>query len=286
MTKSSSRTKVILLGTGSPTGLPQRYQSSAVVIVDDQPYVVDCGGGTIQRLSDARGKHRLDALAPANLTRLFITHLHPDHTVGLADFLIAPWVLRRSEQVLIYGPDKIQGMVAGLLDVYEPGIAEHRNGFAPVPPEIKVNAQNITTGVFYEDDNVSIEAFPVVHGSLEAYGLKFVTPDGTIVFSGDTCPVPILLEKAARCDLLIHEAYNLASLKRRSAEWQQYFEATHTSTHQLAEIAHQTKPKLLVTTHNIFFPPETEESTLQELTDRYDGPAVFGRDLDLFVVGD
>ncbi len=279
-----SRTKVILLGTGSPSCLPHKYQSSAAVIVDDQPYIIDCGGGTMQRLGDAAGKYALPGLAFSQLTRLFITHLHPDHTVGLADFLIAPWVKGRVNSVQIFGPQKLEQMIRGLLTLYEPGIAEHRDGLAAIEGEIEVAVSEINAGVIFQDEKVTVEAFPVSHGNLESYGLKFSTPDGTIVFSGDTRPVPELLEHAAGCDLLIHEVYNEATLQRRSKKWVNYFRAAHTSTHELAEIAHQTQPKLLVTTHNIYFPPEDEDSTLKEITDRYDGPVVFGRDLDLFEI--
>ena len=95
-------TKVVLLGTGTPRMVPNRYMSSLVIIVDDKAYVVDCGSGVLERLSQARAMG-LNALDNKNLTQLFITHFHPDHTVGLPGFIISPWNLGR-EKLGIYGP--------------------------------------------------------------------------------------------------------------------------------------------------------------------------------------
>lgn len=280
-----SRTKVILLGTGTPTCSPEAFQSSAAVIVGDQPYIIDCGGGTIQRITQAAVKHDLPQLTFPRLTRLFITHLHPDHTVGLADFLIAPWVKGRTDPIEIFGPAKTNSIIDGLLNIYEPGITEHRDGLAPVIGRIDPRVTHIQPGTVYEDSRVSVDAFPVSHGGLETYGLKFTTADGTIVFSSDTKPVPEMIEQAAGCDLLVHEVFNQATLDRRSDEWKAYYAQSHTSTHQLADIARQARPKLLVTTHNLFFSPETPESTLREISATYDGPVRVGQDFDLFEIG-
>ena len=115
-----SRTQVVLLGTGNPNlEPPDRYQSSLAVIVDDVPYIVDCGGGTVQRLSQAWHEKGIDALAAEHLTRLFLTHLHPDHTTGLPDFLIALW-LEREDPVHIWGPTGTKALVEHILAGYEP----------------------------------------------------------------------------------------------------------------------------------------------------------------------
>lgn len=273
-------TKLVLLGTGTPNMEPTKYQSSLAVIVGDKSYIVDCGGGTIQRLSQARAKG-LEALAPPNLTHLFLTHLHPDHTVGLPDFMIAPWVEGRKRPLHIYGPNKTDRLVNGLLFAYETGIAEHRDGDAPVNHPLQIETHTIVSGIVYQDEMVTIEAFPVAHGGLEAYGYKFTTPDKTIVISGDTCPVDVMLEQAKRCDILVHEVYSYEAWLRKPVEWQPYHQRVHTSTHELAEIANKTRPGLLVLAHQLPW-DSTEEDMLAELTARYDGKVVSGKDLDIF----
>jgi len=48
----------------------------------------------------------------------------------------------------------------------------------------KVNAHEIKPGIVYKDANVTVTAFPVKHGEIEAYGYRFETPNRTIVISG------------------------------------------------------------------------------------------------------
>lgn len=273
-------TKLVLLGTGTPNMEPTKYQSSLAVVVDAHSYIVDCGGGAIQRLSQARAIG-IDGLAPPKLTHLFLTHLHPDHTVGLPDFMIAPWVEGRKRPLHIYGPQKTEHLVNGLLDAYETGIAEHRDGEAAVNHPLLVETHAITSGLIYQDDFVTIEAFPVSHGNLEAYGLKFTTPDKTIVISGDTCPVEVMVEQAKGCDILVHEVYSAEAWQRKPAQWQGYHQKAHTSTVQLASIANKARPELLLLVHQLTW-DTTDKAMVAELTALYDGKVVSGKDLDVF----
>ena len=274
-------TTLVLLGTGTPNILPDRFQSSYAVIVDDRPYVVDCGGGTLQRLSQAFYDKRITALRMPDLTRLFLTHLHPDHTTGLADFIIAPWVEGRKETLTIHGPRRTDALVKHLLEAYSIGIAEHRNGLAPINHEITVKVEPLVVGEIYRDAYVTVEAFRVNHGGLEAYGFKFVTPNGIIVFSGDTCPVDTLIEAAQGCDILVHEVYSAERLKQRPVEWQRYHQAVHTSTMELVEIVQKAQPKLLILTHQLFW-GQSEEGLLAEIN--YPGKVISGRDLDVITL--
>lgn len=273
-------TKLILLGTGTPNMEPTRYQSSLAVVVDGQPYVVDCGGGTVQRLSQARANGH-DALASANLTHLFLTHLHPDHTVGLPDFIMAPWVEGRKRPLSVFGPQKTDRLITAILFGYELGIAEHRDGLAPINHPLVVQPYHITPGIIHQDERVTVEAFPVSHGGLEAYGLKFTTADKTIVISGDTCPTEALVQHAAGCDILVHEVYSAEAWQSRPTDWQQYHKAVHTSTVELAEIANKTRPGQLVLVHQLTW-GITPAQLVAEITARYDGAVVSGNDLDVF----
>ena len=275
-----SRTKLILLGTGTPIMAPNRYQSSLAIIVDEQPYIVDCGSGILQRLADARAKG-ITALANENLTRLFITHFHPDHTLGLAGFLIAPWNMKRTKPIKIYGPTGIKKMVKGLLKVYKKGINEHLyHGPKPLSP-IQTSVKKIKAGIFYQDDKIKVESIPVVHGTFEAYAFKFTTPDKTIVVSGDTCPVPVLYEKAKNCDILVHEVFCETAMPQMPKKYQDYFRKVHTGGIELGKIAKAVNPKLLVLTHQIYY-NKSKEDIIGEIRQNYDGALAYGDDLDVF----
>ena len=276
-----SRTKLVLLGTGTPNILPTRYQSSLAIIVDDVPYLVDCGGGAVQRATQAVKEKDITALNVKNLSRVFLTHLHPDHTTGLADLIIAPWVLDRTDALQVWGPNGTGKMINHLLKAYEIGIGEHRDGLAPINHPLKVNVIEIAVGKIYQDERVTVTAFRAKHGGLEAYSYKFDTPDKTIVISGDTSPTESLIEHAQGCDILVHEVYSAKQFETRSPEWQAYHRNSHTSTTELAEIARKVKPKLLVLVHQLFW-GTSEGDLFNEIYRYYRGNIVSGHDLDVF----
>ncbi len=276
-----TKTKLILLGTGYPVPLPDTYQTSSAIIVDDTAFIIDCGGGTTQRLSAVNQKE--PALAWSNLTRLILTHLHPDHTAGLVDFMLSTWVMFRKTPLIIYGPKGTKAMCDLLVEAYKIGIDEHLRHETPITWPLLYEVQEYDEGILYQDEKITITAFRVEHGALDAFGLKFVTPDKTIVMSGDTCKHPNVIEQAKGCDILFHEVYSERGLANAPARFPvSYFRQVHTSTRELAEIANETRPGLLILGHQMKLIPMTDDEFVKEITDHYDGKVVYGRDLDVF----
>ena len=131
-------------------------------------------------------------------------------------------------------------------------IRERLDGLEPANDRgCLVEAHEIQAGLVYRDERVSVEAFPVAHGSWQAFGFKFVTSGRTIVISGDTAPAATLVEQAGGCDVLVHELYSVAGLRTRPPDWQRYHASVHTSSHELAQIASQVQPGLLVLYHHL-----------------------------------
>ncbi|MEA2665308.1 MAG: hypothetical protein QOI11_2252, partial [Candidatus Eremiobacteraeota bacterium] len=97
------RTRVVMLGTGTPNADPDRDGPAVAVVVDDTSYLVDFGVGVVRRAAAAE-RSGIKALAATNLTRAFATHLHSDHTLGLADLILTPWILERATPLTLYGP--------------------------------------------------------------------------------------------------------------------------------------------------------------------------------------
>src|SRR5205085_7756866 len=79
----SQDTRVVLLGTGTPNPEPDRMGPSVAIVSGKGVYIVDCGPGVVRRAAQA-------GIAMTDLTRLFITHLHSDHTVGYPDLILTP----------------------------------------------------------------------------------------------------------------------------------------------------------------------------------------------------
>ncbi|HKD02476.1 MAG TPA: MBL fold metallo-hydrolase [Terriglobales bacterium] len=78
----AGRTKVVLLGTGTPVPDPDRAGPATAIVVDDSAYLVDFGPGVVRRAKAAVLDKHITALEPANLKVAFVTHLHSDHTAG------------------------------------------------------------------------------------------------------------------------------------------------------------------------------------------------------------
>jgi ribonuclease BN (tRNA processing enzyme) len=258
---------------------------SVAIVVNGTPYIIDCGPGVVRRAA-AAARLGVKGMEVTNLKTLFVTHLHSDHTLGYPDLIFSPWVLGRKEPLEVYGPPGIQAMTNHILLAYQEdndirikGL-EHANATGN-----KVNVHEIKPGVIYKDQNVTVKAFLVKHGSWpQAFGYRFETPDRTIVISGDTSPSQSVVENCNGCDVLIHEVYSQVGFNASKEDWRKYILSFHTSTRELSEIATKAKPKLLILYHQMFFggPTDTEDGILNEIRQGYQGRVVSAHDLDIY----
>ena len=272
-----------MLGTGTPNADPDRFGPATAVVVDDRAYIVDAGVGVVRRAAAAQRKG-IGALAPARLTRLFVTHLHSDHTLGLADVILSPWVLDRDRPLELYGPRGLREMANHIREAYSEDVRIRRSGGEPPHSDEgrRVIVHEIAPGVVYKDELVMITAFAVPHGAWpDAFGYAFRTPDRTIVISGDTGPGSHIDEQCRGCDVLVHEVYSEAGFAKREPEWQAYHSRYHTSSRQLGAIASRAHPGLLVLYHQLIW-SSSEEELLNEVRSVYKGNVVSAHDLDVF----
>ena len=293
-------TKLVLLGTGTPNACPNASGPSSAVVVGNRAYLVDFGPGVVRQASKAYF-NGIDALRPDLLCTAFCTHLHTDHTAGYSDLIFTPWVFERNTPLKVFGPKGLRHMTDHILEAYSTDIDFRIHGFEKANENgYKVDVTEIENeenpGIIYQDEYVSVEAFPVSHGTLTCYGYKFVTADRTIVISGDTAPLELVAQKASGCDILLHEVEYSAGISAREPKWQKYHREVHTLSTDLAWVAKKAQPKLLVTYHRIYHMniqdnhinlaaemARRDEAILDEIkTAGYEGYTVNGRDLDVF----
>jgi ribonuclease BN (tRNA processing enzyme) len=288
MDKNGS-TQVVMLGTGTPRPDPNRFGPATVIVVDETPYLIDFGVGVIRRATAAyqRGVVAL-GFGAINIKTVFLTHLHSDHTIGYPDLILTPWVMGRKEPLEVYGPKGIGAMTENILKAYQIDIDGRLNGLSlKSTAGYKVNAHEVAPGVVYRDSNVTVTAFRVHHEEMvDSFGYRFDTPDRVIVISGDTTPTQSLLDHSHGCDVLIHEAYSTETYNQVSAQAQEYRRRHHTSSVELAEIANEVKPSLLVIYHRsnaggVAESADLEDVLLDEIRDLYKGRVVMGHDLDV-----
>jgi ribonuclease BN (tRNA processing enzyme) len=275
--------KLVMLGTGTPNADPERSGPALAVISRGKSYIIDAGPGIVRRASAAAAKG-LPALAPDKLDTAFLTHLHSDHTVGLPDLIFTSWVLERPGPLRLFGPSGTAEMAEHLRKAYGADIELRLNGLEPATRDgYKVSVQEIRPGLILDENGVTVEAVPVLHGSWkEAYGFKFTSGGKTIVISGDARPSPALVEAAKGADILVHEVYSDAGFKRREPVWQKYHASFHTSASELAAIANEAKPKLLVLYHQLYWGTSDEDLVREIHAAGYDGVVISAKDLETF----
>jgi ribonuclease BN (tRNA processing enzyme) len=69
--------------------------------------------------------------------------------------------------------------------------------------------------------------------------------------------------------------------ERLPVEWRTYHSSVHTSSYELAEIASNVKPGLLILYHQLFW-GASEKDLLNEVKKNYDGKVVSGNDLQIY----
>src|SRR5215471_6678686 len=103
--QEKKRTRLILLGTrgGPRVGASGRSNPSTLILINDVPYVIDCGYGTSRQL--------LAAGVPLDRLRyIFITHHHSDHNLEYGALFYNAWATGLPARIDAYGPAGLEKM--------------------------------------------------------------------------------------------------------------------------------------------------------------------------------
>jgi ribonuclease BN (tRNA processing enzyme) len=290
---ASARSVAIMLGSGKPEPTIHRYGPAGAVVANNMSYIIDAGEGIWRAIARAATTHEcrlIDALAPQNLTRVFVTHFHSDHTVGLASLVLLPWTCGRTSPIEVYGPVGTDNLVSKLLEAYSADIRERVHG-----PEQKddmgwraIASEIAEPGMVYSDENVEVHAFHHPHGGFrQNLGYRFVTQDRTFVWGGDGIASPSFLEAAADADVLFSDVSpdteDLADTPWRGAD-KELARSFHMSSRTLGEMATQAAVKTLVLHHeqNYFAGSYELDALVRDVKQRYSGQVFSARDGDVY----
>ena len=275
-------TKLLILGSGTPNPDPERSGSAYAIVTNGQSYLVDFGPGVIRRASafSPSWGGEFESMEIQNLNYAFLTHLHSDHSAGLADLILSPWVLEREEPLNLFGPRGLKRMADKITDAYQIDIDYRINGSQPSNLEgYKTKVTEIAEGIIYEDKYIAVEAFENNHGDFKnSFGFVFTTKDKKIVISGDTAYSQKVIDKSKEADILVHEVYSEKGFKEKTRDWQIYHKAHHTSAPDVGKIASMSKPKKLVLSHILFW-GNSKESIVEEVKSNFDGEVIIAEDL-------
>ena len=283
--------RVTVLGSGNPWVTRGQASGSILVEVGNPErdlLIFDLGSGSLANYASLK--------LPVNLLdKVFLTHLHADHTADL---------ITLSGSYLEGGAGGRAGQgVGSQRNRTAPGHAAlrrgHRGGAGlghgsrrrrhqPGQHEDRVTEFDfMQTQVVYEDNGVKITSFPVIHALSGAVGYRVDFAGLTFVHSGDTrAGWPLVRACEGGVDLLIHECFPpavaLAAASGLSIERATMaLNAAHTSPSAAGKVFGLVKPRMAGLWHTLLS-PQVIPLVFAELSAVYDGPVVQTQDLTVF----
>lgn len=281
---AKKRARWIFLGTkGGPRITTGRSNPANVLIVDDVPYVVDCGPGISKRLVEAK-------VALPSIRYVFVTHMHSDHVLEFGNMVYGAWSAGLDHVVEAFGPIGMDALTKAYWETYRADIEIRVPDESKPDPRKLLLVKEITeSGPVMSNDKVKVTAFRTPHPPIleRNYAYKFETPDGVVVYACDTAYNPALAEFARGADLLIHEALYVPGVDamtarvKNAATLKEHLLASHTTTEDVGRIAKEAGVKKLVMTHLV--PGDdasiTDEMWMEGARKHFGGPIVVARDL-------
>jgi ribonuclease Z len=248
--------------------------------------MLDCGPGVTKRLA------RVD-VDLCEIDRLFLTHHHWDHIADLAMIVLGRWERslfhsahgrELSPPLEIYGPSgtaRIAELLFGPDGIYAGDIATRtapdmgkliygglgaKMPFDPPYP----NVHEVAPGAVYEGPGVRVIAARAQHTQpyLTSLAYRIESPEGTVVFAGDSAPSDDVVALAAGVDVLIHEGAMDEERRQRGC-----FSTIHSSSSTVGLTAAAAGAKKLLVVHH-----ELEDNDLvkrrqieERIREDYDG---------------
>jgi len=279
--------RVTVLGSGNPWNT--RAQASASIMVEvGNPerdiFVFDIGSGSLANYASLK--------LPVNkLNKVFLTHLHADHTGDLIT-LSGSWskVGRADGPVYVWGPSGTEPrlgtrhFVEGIEEALAWDTAAGHGAINPASMKIEVSEFDFSqTQVIYNENGVRVTSFPVVHALSGAVGYRLDFAGLSFAFSGDTRACWPLVRACEGVDLLIHECFPpaaaLAAASGLSIERATIaLNAAHTSPTAAGKVFGLAKPRVAGLYHTLLS-PQVINMVFSELSALYDGPVVQTQDL-------
>jgi ribonuclease BN (tRNA processing enzyme) len=277
-------TRIVLLGTkgGPRVGEAGRSNPATLILINDVPYLVDCGYGASKQLLHA-------GIALNRLRYIFVTHHHSDHNMELGPLIYNGWITGIPTRVDAYGPPGMARMAEDFFNYLKFDIDTRIVDEGRPDPRKLVTTHDIATpGVVLVNDDVKVSACLVPHPPIkQAYAYRFDANDRSVVISGDTAYAPELAEFAKGADVLVHEVMYLPAIEalvRRlpnAKRLREHLLAAHTLPEDVGKIATQAGVKTLVLSH--FVPGDdpsiSDEQWAEGVRKHFKGRVVVGKDL-------
>lgn len=276
-----------LLGTGAGKADPERFSPSNVVWLGAEPVLVDCGNGALLRLRTA-------GIYPAQIRRVFLTHLHYDHYADYPYLMIEPLIGEAAYDrgpLEVIGPPGTTRLIRSFEATYDPEIDSYAYlpGYERTRELCRARVTETFDGWHTDIEGWRVTTMQVDHGivKLPSFGYRFTAPNGeSIVFSGDTVPCDGIVALAKGADVLVHESTlpdsEVTLRKQRGFAWR-----IHSTPRDAGRVARDAGVGKLVLNHfaawNSFEPGrpvyDWHEIAPPAVAQEFDGELIIGEDL-------
>ncbi len=283
----STNLRLVLLGTGNPTPRAHRAGQSIAVLSDEAGAIFDLGPGSAMNLFTS-------SIDPLAIDQLFFTHHHFDHMADFGHFVMARWDqgAGAGDALTVYGPPplrRIADLLFGPEGVYGPDLQArtrhplsqriHQLRGGPMPrtlPTLVVHELDEDEAVVGDHWTVTTGPARHVQPYLTSLSYRLETPSASVVISGDTRPLPALVEFARDADVLVHMAMDLQDEIDRWPE----IATSCTGAAGAARIAAQANAKRLVLVHldTTADHPDRQAAMLAEARANFTGHITLGED--------
>ena len=292
--------KLVFLGTSGAMPTTDRGLTCICLVKDNEILMFDAGEG-------AQISYLKSGLPWNKKMKIFVTHLHGDHCIGILGLLQTMNLQNRTESVEIFGPDGIDEFIAANIKILNFGlsfpilISRVNEGLIVDEKDYSVFANDANHGIpafsfrFDEKDRPgkffpeNAKALEIPEGelwrelqmgnSIEIDGKEIFSsqvtgkrrPGRKIGVSGDTRPTDELVEFFKNCDYLSFDSTFADELKDKAVE------ANHSTAKEAAELAEKANVSTLILTH--FSARYNDESVLLEEAKKIHDNTIAAKDL-------
>lgn len=259
-----------MIGSGAVRVNLNRGGPAQVVQIGDQALLFDCGRGAVHNL--VRFGYPVE-----DINRVFITHLHFDHTCELAYFILLSWNNGRREKLRIYGPPGLgQLLEHAVRGAYDEDI-KSRLAHGKDPSGLEFEVVEIQTDGPALTEAGQTVALSTPHADIANLNYRVDAGGKRIVITSDTQPDDSLIEFCRDADLLVCECSGTSSFLSQHP-WGSW----HMTPETVARLATEAGVKQVVIKHlvieNFTDDPLVSEKMAFQIREAYAGEVRVGSD--------